>query len=331
MPNVSAIVLTYNRVELLQQCLEGIESQDRAVDFIIVIDNGSTDDTAEFLKKYSSEKLFIATIPQNCGAAGGFHHALKAGQQSGASFLWLMDDDVVPAPAALGELLAAQAALDAQGIDAPYLLSVAHSPDGSMTNVPDLDKRTSVRGYPQWPALLEQGLVPIRRGTFVSALFPRRTLETFGLPLAEMYMWGEDTEYTMRVTRQHAGWLVGRSHVDHLRAQPGSLDITTETDPRRIALHRVHVRNLIYTSRLFMGRRRKAHAVLRTVKQCLRLLRRGHLRHASVIATGLVDGLIFRPAGTRDEAPVAFTRPAGFGSPAAFHPAAGKGELECAY
>lgn len=294
MQTVCALVLTYNRVELLAACLAAIEAQSRRCDRIVVVNNGSTDGTADYLRTLAP-RVEIITIAQNCGAAGGFNRALAAGQRTGADLLWLMDDDVIPEPTALAELLAAKDMLAARAITPPFLASVAHSPDGSVTNVPDLDGRRRVRGYPQWPALLERGLLPIRRGTFVSALFPRATVERYGLPLAEMYMWGEDTEYTLRVTREQAGYLVGQSHVVHVRAQPGSLDIRTETDPRRIALHRVHVRNLVYTARHHFDRKRKVHTVLRLVRLTATLAARRRFGLARIVATGLVQGLVFKP------------------------------------
>lgn len=317
MTSIAAIVLTYNRVELLKACLAAIGRQTSPCQQVIVVNNGSTDGTAAFLA--GKRRCSVVTIEQNCGPAAGFAAAFQAGVQSGADLLWLMDDDVIPAPTALTELLRGRELLQSSQIDAPFLLSVARSPDGKVTNVPDLDIRNKVHGYSQWPALLHEGLVPIRRGTFVSALFPRQTVVREGLPLAQMYMWGEDTEYTLRVSRRQSGWLVGQSQVDHLRAQPGLLDIRTEPDPARVAMHRVHTRNLIYSSRKHLSHKRGVHAVLRVVKLAASLLATGEFRRAGIIINGLVAGLVFRPrivrgdalapAGRKRAAPAAGTTP----------------------
>ncbi len=308
MPSVCALVLTYNRVELLATCLAAIEAQTRRCDRVIVVNNGSTDGTADVLRSLAP-RVEVVSLATNCGAAGGFNRALAAGHGTGADLLWLMDDDVIPDPTALAELLAARDALTVRGIDPPFVASVAHSPDGSMTNVPDLDGRRRVRGYPQWPELLERGLVPIRRGTFVSTLFTRQTVDRYGLPLADMYMWGEDTEYTLRVTREASGYLVGHSHVVHLRAQPGSLDIRTETDPRRIALHRVHVRNLVYTARRHFDRKRKLHTVLRLARLAASLAAQRRLGLARIVALGLFQGLTFSPRAPGPACPPADPAP----------------------
>ena len=46
---VSAVVVTYNRRELLEKTLAGLEAQERPLDHIVIIDNASTDDTADYL------------------------------------------------------------------------------------------------------------------------------------------------------------------------------------------------------------------------------------------------------------------------------------------
>ncbi len=53
-PVVVAVVVTYNRRELLQTTLEGIVAGTRVPDAVVIVDNASTDGTAEFLQQYQS-------------------------------------------------------------------------------------------------------------------------------------------------------------------------------------------------------------------------------------------------------------------------------------
>ena len=46
--NVAAVVVTYNRLELLRQCVEALRAQTTACD-ILIVDNASTDGTANWL------------------------------------------------------------------------------------------------------------------------------------------------------------------------------------------------------------------------------------------------------------------------------------------
>lgn len=295
MVNVTAVVLTYNRRELVQQCLRALLAQSRRIDRILVVDNCSTDDTPEVLAGFVPEGVEVRSLPRNVGAAGGFHESMRLGYETGADFVWVMDDDVIAASDALEELLRAMERLDAEGVEAPFVVSAARSPRGLMTNVPEVDLRANALAYENWPHLLQHGLVPVTRATFVSALFRRGTLERFGLPIPDMFIWGEDSEYTRRVTRDVPGYMVGRSQVEHVRAVAGALDIRTETDPVRIGWHRIRIRNHIYTERRYHGRREAMRHAGRLARVALSLLRAGESRKAWVMLQGVLLGWTFDP------------------------------------
>lgn len=295
MTTVTAVVLTYNRRDLVQECLRALVTQTRRCDRIIVVDNASTDDTREVLGAFAGDGVEVYSLPTNTGAAGGFNVAMRLGHQSQSNFVWVMDDDVIPDPAALSELLRAYEILDGEAIDAPYVISVARTPLGLVTNVPAVDKRQNAIAYENWPHLLEHGLLPVTRSTFVSVLLPRKTLDRFGLPIAAMFIWGEDTEYTKRITLEHPGYIVGRSKVVHVRATAGNPDIRTEQDFVRIGWHRFRIRNRLYTTRRYHGRRVAMRYAMNCAGLALKLARRGQLRKVQAVVSGLVLGLTFNP------------------------------------
>lgn len=86
---ILAIVVTYNRSKLLARCIDYLVSQERKPDEILIINNGSTDDTESVLldKKVS----FITQA--NAGGAGGFQRGIEFGLTNGFDAIWLMDDD----------------------------------------------------------------------------------------------------------------------------------------------------------------------------------------------------------------------------------------------
>lgn len=295
MVHVTAVVLTYNRRDLVQRCLAAVLGQTCPCDRVVVVDNASTDDTADVLRALASDRLEVHSLPKNVGAAGGFHEGMRLAHRTGADFIWVMDDDVIARPDALAELLRAYEVLGEAAVEAPFVVSTARSPQGLMTNTPEVDRRRNALHYESWPHLLSHGLVPVSRSTFVSVLFARGTIDRHGLPFAAMFIWGEDFEYTLRVTREAPGYMVGRSQVEHVRAVAGMLDIRTEHDRQRIAWHRFQVRNNIYTSRRYARRRATVKHTLRVGWLALQLARVGQLRKAWTVVTGIMLGFVFSP------------------------------------
>lgn len=304
MTKISAAILTYNRKNLLQKCLEAVCAQTRACDAIVVVDNGSTDGTAEMVRMRWGARVQFHRLSRNIGASGGFSAAMRIGYQQGADFVWLMDDDVIPAPDALAELVQAEDSL--AGIKQPrsFLLSTVWTEDGQVTNVPKVDTRHNRNGYENWPILLEHKLIPVTRGTFASILLPRETIARCGLPLAQMFMWGEDSEFTMRATRTAPGYAVGGSKVLHLRTTVGNISILTETNPARIQNHRHLVRNQMYTMRTYAGKLDFLQHAFRHLQNVGRLLRTGQFAKARIVASGFVESFWFFPKIEAAESPV---------------------------
>ena len=99
------MVPTLNRVEDLTRCLDGVAAQARPPDATIVIDNGSDDGTAE--RVGARDDCELVRTDERLGAPGAFALGMRRAFEEGAHWAWLLDDDCVPGPEALGELLAA--------------------------------------------------------------------------------------------------------------------------------------------------------------------------------------------------------------------------------
>jgi dTDP-4-dehydrorhamnose reductase len=207
-----------------------------------------------------------------------------------------MDDDVIPDADALKHLVQANDLLEKLSVPSSFVISVARSASGALTNVPQVDEQPNALNYANWPHLLEFGLIPVTRSTFVSILLGRGTIAEFGFPIARMFIWGEDTEYTLRITRKFPGHIVGASKVIHKRAQDGALDIRNEPNPERIRYHYYRYRNLVYNSRMYSKKRQLARIGMHQAKLSILLLARGHLTKAALVALGTIGGLFFNPS-----------------------------------
>ena len=201
MGTVCAVVVTHNRKEMLRRCLAALAEQRRPADRILVVDNASTDGTGGLLAE-EFPGVEVLSLHSNEGGAGGFHEGIRRGHAAGAEWLWLMDDDTIPAPDALAELLDAADRLEAaervDGVGGPALLaSRVVWRDGSIhpMNYPILERRRMELVI----AGAEHGVAPVRGATFVSLLLRRPAIERYGLPLKHFFLWADDIEYTSRI------------------------------------------------------------------------------------------------------------------------------------
>lgn len=196
------MVVTFNRQALLERLVDRLGSLD-SLDEILVVDNASTDTTSAWLAERSAGHTEIPvlshTLASNTGGAGGFAHGLSWALERGADLIWLMDDDGVPDPECLDDLLAhgeREGDLEFWGpivvdeaapqrlvfpIRLPGTTKVAH-------RVSDVEASADAA-----TGLLNDIVIP-----FNGVLVTRALVEQIGIPRAEFFIWGDDHEYRLR-------------------------------------------------------------------------------------------------------------------------------------
>ncbi|MGQ0568388.1 MAG: glycosyltransferase [Armatimonadota bacterium] len=103
-PRVVAAVMTYNRKETLRRCLQSIRAQTTLPAAVLVVDNASTDGTAEMLAQEFSE-MAVHRTAENTGCAGAMHESLRIALTMSPDYIWLFDDDVIALPNCLETLV----------------------------------------------------------------------------------------------------------------------------------------------------------------------------------------------------------------------------------
>ncbi len=98
---IIACILTYNRCQLLERCLNHVIDQTNYIDEILVINNGSTDDTKNLLKLRKINHINL----KKGGSAQGWNAAIEYSINKNFDYVWLMDDDGYPDRFALEEIL----------------------------------------------------------------------------------------------------------------------------------------------------------------------------------------------------------------------------------
>lgn len=119
--SVCALIVTYNRKEYLKKLLQGLEQQTYPIDSIIIFDNASSDQTYDSLIEWgwatkeinhgksvcfhNQTRVIYFKNSENLGGSGGFHYGLKLAFNQNASYIWAMDDDVLPEKNCLEQMM----------------------------------------------------------------------------------------------------------------------------------------------------------------------------------------------------------------------------------
>lgn len=215
--SVAAVVVTYNRRELLVKVLDALEGQSRPIDHLYVIDNASDDGTAEFLAdRVWSRPTSVITGAVNTGGAGGFSKGIEVAYAGGADLIWLMDDDTVPHADALESLVAGwTGARELRGGAGPsFACSQVLWTDGSLC---EMNTPQPTWDWPR-PMVAGKNWIDVKSCSFVSCMVSREAVEAVGLPYREYFIWFDDAEYTLRLAKWRPGIFVPGSQVDHLLA-----------------------------------------------------------------------------------------------------------------
>jgi rhamnopyranosyl-N-acetylglucosaminyl-diphospho-decaprenol beta-1,3/1,4-galactofuranosyltransferase len=294
-PRVVAVVVAYNRRELVTETLAALSRQSRQPDVVVVVDNASTDGSADAIAS-AFPSAHLTRLERNTGGAGGFAVGIeRALHAHGAHLVWLMDDDTVPDPGALAALLRARSQAPARTV---VLASAVRWVDGRPHPMNTPRTRPSA-GRPERARAAGHGCVPVRSASFVSFMVEADAVRRHGLPVADYFLWNDDFEYSTRLLRRGRGYLVVGSTVEHRTRTFGSTDV----DPG--ARFYFEVRNkvwLLTRSRALSPVERILYAGA-AVRSWLRTFRRSSDRAllADGLRRGLVDGFA---AGPRDAATV---------------------------
>ncbi len=207
---VAIVVVTFNRADLLARMLDGLTLLERPPDAVVVVDNASTDHTGQVLDDDRGLPLTVLRPQQNLGGAGGFHLGVRHAYAAGFDRIWLMDDDVIPAPDCLGVLMAQ---------DEPCLMAVREDTTGRLCEKAairfDLRSPFAVRPktamvettYGTRAAMPER--VSLENVAFEGFMVRRDVVAQIGLPDASFFIFYDDVDYAIRARRAgHRIWAV---------------------------------------------------------------------------------------------------------------------------
>ncbi len=302
---VVAVVVTWNRRDLLEESLAALADQTHPPSRVVVVDNASDDGTSEALASRWSRHDVIS-LSTNVGGAGGFTVGIERALTHEPDLVWLLDDDTVPTPTAAAELVRAWTSYSVSQRPAVLASRVTWT-DGRdhPMNTPRPKPGASRRERAAAAAI---DCVPVRSASFVSIMCDADVVRERGLPVADYFLWNDDFEYSTRLIRGRVGLYVPASVVVHKTKVFGS----TDADPGERFFLEVRNKVWMFTRSRSLTPREKALYGAATARRWVRTFRgsqdRATLRRGlrSGLAAGLrgaprVNAAVLEPAGWAPE------------------------------
>jgi GT2 family glycosyltransferase len=284
---VVAVVVTWNRRQLLEEALDALGLQTHRLHALVVVDNASTDGTEELLKERTG--LDVQRLAANTGGAGGFAVGIERALSHEPDLVWLLDDDTIPTPEAAAELVRAwEEYADPSGRRPAVLASKVVWTDGRdhPMNTP---RQKPGASRAEIDAARQVGAFPIRSASFVSIMCDARVVRERGLPVADYFLWNDDFEYSTRLIRDRVGLSVPASVVLHKTKTFGS----TDADPGERFFYEVRNKVWLFTRSRGLRPGEKAVYGASTLRRWVRTFARSGDRRTlrKALRTGLRAGL----------------------------------------
>lgn len=206
---IVAIVVTHNRQAQLADTVTRLLAE--PVDHVVVVDNASSDGTADWLASVNDLRLMALRLTENRGGAGGFAEGMRlAMAQFDPDWLLVMDDDAWPEPGAVARFRA----MDKAGSGG--VAAAVYKTDGGICDM----NRPSVNPFWHPEAFLKTltgggrmgfhlpdvayqgaGVLPIDAASFVGLFLSRAAIAATGLPDGRLFIYGDDVLYTLSMRR----------------------------------------------------------------------------------------------------------------------------------
>lgn len=204
--DIGVVIVTYNRLTKLKKCLAAYEAQTLSPNYILIIDNCSTDGTKEYLDEWakhtSLHNPIIIHSPSNSGGSGGFYLGMQEAIKLGAEWIWVADDDAYPYPDCLKKIADAYGILEEKEKETVQALCCkVMDNNGISINHRRCIKRFlgQVKENSLLPEKYNEPIVDIDIFSFVGTVIRKTAIERVGLPYKEYFIFYDDTEYSFRL------------------------------------------------------------------------------------------------------------------------------------
>ena len=207
---LACLIVTYNRQKLLVECIESCLHQKTNFDYVLVVNNGSTDHTKEILLKYS-EKIQSINLDTNFGGAGGFYFGIKhyIDNKIDFDYLLLIDDDAILSKDFNNEIV--------KKISNEY---DAYS--GTVITKNNIQKhhrsRLTGKGFKYKNVCIneyENDYFEYDICSFCGLYISKDLIKRVGYPDKDFFIWNDDIEYSLRINKYTKILNVNKAVINH--------------------------------------------------------------------------------------------------------------------
>ena len=204
---IGAVVVTYNRLDKLKKALKSFEDQQYLPAYVIVVNNASTDTTAQYLQQWQEKNAgfekIILTMESNTGGSGGFYAGIKKAMEQEADWIWVSDDDAYLKEDALKQ---ASDYLDGR-TDLGEISAICGE---IIKRNGEIDIKHGKCYYKKGIRICES-ILPVElydkkefeKGTFtyVGTIMNKKKLQEVGLPNKDYFIYWDDLEHGLRMAK----------------------------------------------------------------------------------------------------------------------------------
>ena len=219
---VGIVLVTFNRLEKLKIALSKYERQSYPLDYILIVDNHSTDGTAEFLSKWKEIKAeyrkYVFTLESNTGGAGGFYKGMEEAMKLDAEWIWLSDDDAYPRVDCIQNLMSAYNNFDLKTKENTSALCATVYNNGEIhcahrnhivrTKFKLKFISTTVDEY-------KNDHFKIDIFSYVGTMIKKSVINEVGFDRNDFFIYCDDQEHSIRISKKGDIYVITNSIIDH--------------------------------------------------------------------------------------------------------------------
>jgi len=200
MCKLCAIILNWNNYEETRDCIMSLVHSERTPDSIILVDNGSTDNSSLLLKTHFGKKITIINNSTNKGFAAGINVGIEAACRNQSDYLLLLNNDAIVDRKCIGKMLHAFDNSENIGICGPRIYYY-FKPEIIWQGGGYFNYLTGGNVVPEKNHQPVSYIAKNRRVSFLTGcvmLIKRNVIENIGMFNERIYFYEEDVDYCLR-------------------------------------------------------------------------------------------------------------------------------------